>query len=191
MTGIVQSIKDEFVRYKSLAEGAIRQLSDGQLCEAGPAGSNSIAVICWHVSGNLRSRFTGFLTSDGEKPWRHRDEEFESRTVTRAELLRKWDEGWSVLLQALADLRDDQLDATVLIRRQPLTVHAALHRSLAHLAYHVGQIVYVAKALRGQDWTSLSIPPGQSEAYLKDPARDRASAHAAALGGAADGETRK
>jgi uncharacterized damage-inducible protein DinB len=181
MAGLVESIRDEFLRYKALAEAAMSQLSEQELSVQQTSGGNSIAVICWHVSGNLSSRFTDFLTSDGEKPWRHRDEEFESRAVSRIELLEKWERGWAVLLGTLADLTDNQLDQTVTIRRQPLLVHEALHRSLAHASYHVGQIVYIAKSLRGSAWTSLSIPPGQSDAVNRAPALDRAADHAARL----------
>jgi uncharacterized damage-inducible protein DinB len=181
MTSIIESIRDEYLRYKALAEGAIAQLDEAELSREGPNGGNSIAVICWHLSGNLLSRFTDFLTSDGEKPWRQREEEFERRTVTRAELLGKWEEGWSALLSAMSTLTDEQLQSTVTIRRQPLLVHEALHRSLAHLAYHAGQIVYLAKSLRGRDWRYLSIPPGQSDAYNQAPSSERASAHAATL----------
>ena len=138
-------------------------------------------VICWHLSGNLKSRFTDFLTSDGEKPWRQRDEEFQARRVTRAELLDKWESGWAPLLSTLMALTDVQLQATVTIRRQPLVVHEALHRSLGHTAYHVGQIVYQAKALRGVAWRYLSIPPGGSNAYNRDPTNEHAAGHTASL----------
>jgi uncharacterized damage-inducible protein DinB len=164
MAGIVDSIRVEFERYKKLAERSFEQLKDEELSQAGPGGSNSIAIICWHISGNLRSRFTDFLTADGEKPWRKRDEEFESRTVTRAELTAKWESGWRTLQDALSDLSDDDLARTVTIRSQPQTVHEALHRALAHISYHVGQIVYLAKACRGADWQTLTIPLGASEA---------------------------
>jgi uncharacterized damage-inducible protein DinB len=167
MMTIIESIRAEYLRYKALAEAAIGQLSDDDLSAQGPNGGNSIAVISWHISGNLRSRFTDFLTSDGEKPWRNRDEEFEARTVTRARLLTKWNQGWDVLLATLATLTREQLQLTVTIRGQPMLVHEALHRSLAHTSYHVGQIVYVAKSFRGKDWTYLSIPPGMSVAYNK------------------------
>lgn len=163
----IDSIRSEYLRYKALAEDAIAQLDESQLSADGPAGSNSIATICWHVSGNLRSRFTDFLTTDGEKPWRMRDEEFEPRRVSRAELQEKWEEGWTVLLASLSELTDAHLDQTVTIRGQKVSVHDALHRSLAHTSYHAGQIVYIAKAFRGDAWTSLSIPPGQSAAYNK------------------------
>jgi uncharacterized damage-inducible protein DinB len=178
---IIDSIRAEYLRYKALAEAAIGQLNDDDLSAQDPNGGNSIAVICWHVSGNLRSRFTEFLTSDGEKPWRNREEEFQGRAVTRAELLSKWNQGWDVLLETLAALTDEQLKLTVTIRGQPLLVHEALHRSLAHTSYHVGQIVYVAKSFRGKDWTFLSIPPGKSDDYNRAPAFERASSHQAAL----------
>jgi hypothetical protein len=167
MTSILESIHAEYLRYRHLAEEAMAQLSDAELSAPGPNDGNSIAVICWHISGNLRSRFTEFLTSDGEKPWRSRDEEFHPPAVTRAELLSKWNQGWEVLLSALATLTDEQLHGTVTIRHIPHQVHEALHRSLAHVSYHVGQIVYLAKSMRGGEWKYLSIPPGQSEAVNK------------------------
>lgn len=181
MTSIIESIRAEYLRYKALAEAAIDQLSEAELSAQGPNGGNSIAVICWHISGNLRSRFTEFLTSDGEKPWREREEEFRARTETRVALLSRWNQAWDVLLGTLATLTDEQLQLTVTIRRQPLQVHEALHRSLAHLSYHVGQIVYVAKSLRGKDWTFLSIPPGQSDAYNQAPTLERPASHQTAL----------
>jgi len=183
MREIVESIQGEYVRYKALAEGALGQLSEADLCVSGPNGGNSIAAICWHVSGNFESRFTDFLTSDGEKPWRRREEEFEARTVSRAELMAKWERGWSTVLGALAPLEDDDLGRTVTIRRQPLLVHQALHRSLAHAAYHVGQIVYAAKAMRGGEWRYLSIPPGGSAAYNENPRFERPASHADRLKG--------
>jgi proteasome lid subunit RPN8/RPN11 len=180
---IIDSIKDEYLRYKALAEGAIKQVPDAALTAAGPTGGLSIATICWHVSGNLQSRFTDFLTSDGEKPWRKREEEFESRTVTRAELLQKWEQGWSVLLASLAALSNDHLTDAVIIRGQSMKVHEALHRSLAHTSYHVGQIVYLAKAACGTDWTYLSIPPGQSDRYNQNPGSEKPAAHAKVIEG--------
>ena len=181
MTPIIESIRAEYLRYKALGEAAIEQCSETDLSTAGPGDGNSIAVICWHISGNFQSRFTDFLTSDGEKPWREREEEFRSRTVNRGELLSKWEQGWRVLLDALDALDDEHLHHTVTIRGQSLRVHEALHRSLAHLSYHVGQIVYIAKSLRGKEWKFLSIPPGQSDAYNKNPTFEHAAAHHAAL----------
>jgi hypothetical protein len=181
VTGIIDSIRAEYLRYKALAEASIDQLDEGDLSTPGPNGGNSIAVISWHISGNLRSRFTEFLTEDGEKPWRKREEEFQARTVSRSELLSKWNQGWAALLDTLSALSEDQLDRTVTIRGQPLSVHEALHRSLAHLSYHVGQIVYLAKSFRGKDWTYLSIPPGKSDAYNPAPQFDRPAAQQAAV----------
>ena len=173
MTTIIDSIRGEYRRYKGLAEAAMAQLSEEELSAQGASADNSIAVICWHMAGNLRSRFTDFLTTDGEKPWREREEEFHPRVVTRSELLAKWDQGWDVLFGTLGTLTDEQLRLTVTIRGQPLLVHEALHRSLGHASYHVGQIVYIAKSLRGADWSYLSIPPGKSDAYNKSPNKER------------------
>jgi hypothetical protein len=181
MTGVIASIDAEYRRYKSLAEAAMRQLTEPQLSEPGPNGGNSVAVLVWHVAGNLKSRFTDFLTADGEKPWRDRESEFGRRTVTRSELLAKWEDGWGALLGALQGLRDEHLRHSITIRGVSLTVPEALHRSLAHTSYHVGQIVYLAKCLRGEGWTYLSIPPGQSDQYNKRPTGEKASEHAAAV----------
>jgi uncharacterized damage-inducible protein DinB len=180
---IIESIRGEFIRYKALAEAAIAQAADAELVHQPAAGGNSIATICWHVSGNLASRFTDFLTTDGEKPWRRRDEEFLPRQVTRAELLAKWEAGWAVLLGALSGLSEERLGDTITIRGQALRVDEALLRSLAHTAYHAGQIVLLAKTFRADAWRSLSIPPGQSDAANQRPAHQRPEEHARALRG--------
>ena len=179
---VVASIEGEFRRYKALAEGAIRQVDEPALSVRGLGDQNSIAIIAWHVSGNLTSRFTDFLTTDGEKPWRHRDEEFVDRTVGRVELLEKWERGWSVLFATVADLTDDDLSKTVQIRSQPIPVVDALHRALAHVSYHVGQIVLLARAAAGGDWKYLSIPPGQSETYNRGPVKERPADHVKSIG---------
>jgi len=181
MNRIVSSVQAEYLRYKGLAEGAIAQLSDADLVVSGPGDGNSIAVLCWHLAGNLRSRFTDFLTSDGEKPWRHREEEFSRRAITKDELLAYWEGGWAVLLETLRDLTDADLDREVTIRGQPLLVVEALHRSLAHASYHVGQIVYQARGLKGTGWRWLSIPPGQSDQYNARPTMEQAAAHSESL----------
>ena len=162
---MIENFLKEYQAYRRLGLKAIAQVSDDALNQVLGADNNSIAVIVRHISGNLRSRFTDFLTTDGEKPWRKREEEFDDRRVTRAELLAKWERGWAVVLSALDALSDADLGATVTIRQQPLLVHQALHRSLAHVAYHVGQIVYVAKGMRGDAWKSLSIPRGMSDTF--------------------------
>lgn len=170
---MIVAMRAEFLRYKALGEKAIAQLRDEDLSAPPPGGGNSIAVICWHLSGNLRSRFTDFLTSDGEKPWRNRDEEFEPRHVSGHELNEKWHDGWEVLRTTLDSLDDTHLDATVTIRGEGLLGREALLRALAHVSYHVGQIVYAAKAIRGHEWTYLSIAPGQSNQYNVRPVLDR------------------
>jgi hypothetical protein len=181
MRDLVRSIEAEFGRFKAAGERAIAQASDAELTAAIAPGGNSMAVLVWHVSGNFASRFTDFLTSDGEKPWRRRDEEFDQRGVTRAELLEKWQRGWDVLFGALAGLSDANLQDAITIRGVPFKVHEALHRALGHTGYHVGQIVFLAKTLRGDAWTTLSIPRGASDAYNQNPSLDRPEAHAAAL----------
>ena len=181
MTSTIQFLRAEYLRYRALADAAVAQVDESDLTARPSGHDNSIAVICWHISGNLESRFTDFLTSDGEKTWRHREQEFDVRATSRAELLAKWDRGWTVLLGTLAELKDDDLPRTVTIRRQSLQVTEALLRSLAHVAYHVGQIVYVAKALRGGRWQFLSIPPGQSDTYNQSATLEKPSAHAQTL----------
>ena len=173
MRTVIASIEDEYQRYKKLAEASFRQLSEEQLSQAAGHTDNSVATIAWHIGGNLKSRFTDFLDSDGEKPWRDRDTEFLPRHITHAELLTFWEQGWQALHAALAALTDSDLSRTVKIRNQPLSVLEALHRSLAHTSYHVGQIVFVAKMLRGPNWQSLSIPPGKSAEYAKRPTLER------------------
>jgi len=179
MTSMIQSIAGEYRRYKALAEAALAQLSDSEIWAPTPGGGNSIATICWHISGNLRSRFTDFLTSDGEKPWRNREEEFQARSVPKAELLAHWEQGWRPLLTTLGALDDADLSRTITIRGQALGVDEALHRSLAHTSYHVGQVVYAARAWRGATWRFLSIPPGQSAAFNASPDLQMPDAQAA------------
>jgi len=174
MRDIVGSIEGEWRRYKTLGEGALRQTHDEELGYDGPGGGNSIAVIVWHIAGNLKSRFTDFLTSDGEKPWRNRDEEFRPRPdVSRDEVMSKWNEGWAILLDALAPLTDADLSRTVVIRGEKSQVHDTLHRLLAHTSYHVGQVVYLAKAFRAKDWECLTIPLGKSAEYNQNPTHEK------------------
>jgi len=169
MADVTSSIAAEYRRYKALGEAAIAQLSDAELARPSAGDSNSIVVIVRHIAGNLRSRFTEFRTTDGEKAWRNRDEEFEDRTLTREELLATWASGWEVLFATLSALTDDDLHQTVTIRGHSHSIHEALHRSLAHTSYHVGQIVYIAKSMHSADWRSLSIPRGQSAAFNQNP----------------------
>jgi len=175
MPDVISSIAAEYRRYKALGQASIAQLSDSELTRPAAGEGNSIAVIVWHIAGNLRSRFTDFRTTDGEKPWRNRDEEFEERVVTREELQAKWESGWETLFAALGMLTDEDLHQEVTIRKQPHSIHEALHRSLAHTSYHVGQMVHIAKSIRGAEWRNLSIPRGQSAAYNQNPDRERES----------------
>ncbi|MEM7234730.1 MAG: DUF1572 family protein [Planctomycetota bacterium] len=175
MRDLISSFEAEFRRYHVLGLGVIDQLSDEQIVwrSSERLSQNSIATIVWHIAGNLKSRFTDFLTADGEKPWRDREFEFAARKVSRAELLAKWESGWSVLLDTLAALDDAQLLDRVRIRNQELSVHHALCRSVAHVSYHVGQMVHIGKEMRGDSWEYLSIPPGGSESYNRNPTMER------------------
>ena len=170
-------IEAEYRRFKALGEGTFRQLSAEELV-TDTAGANSIAMIVWHIAGNLESRFTDFLTTDGEKPWRNRDSEFEPRTPSRAEIEEKWDRGWRILFGSLKELTDDDLGRTVIIRGVSMGVDEALLLSLAHASYHVGQIVYLGKCFRGNSWESLSIPPGKSDEYNANPVFEKAGGEA-------------
>jgi len=172
MNPVIDSIASEYRRYQALAEGAVDQLTGAELVEPDPGG-NSVATIAWHVGGNLASRFTDFLTTDGEKPWRDRESEFADRRTSREEILDHWHAGWSRLFDTLSGLTDADLERNVSIRGVPLTVIEALHRSLAHTAYHVGQIVHIARVRRGAGWRYLSIPPGGTTAYNADPSREK------------------
>jgi hypothetical protein len=173
MRELVGGIEGEYRRYRALAESTMEQLTGGELCTRVTAESLSIATIVWHVSGNLESRFTDFLTTDGEKVWRQREDEFAVRTVGKEELEEKWARGWDVLMKALASLDDGDLGKRVSIRGVDFTVAEALQRSLGHTAYHVGQITFVGKMLKGEGWTYLSIAPGQTEAYNANPTHEK------------------
>jgi len=161
----LQAIKLTFAAEKQTADRAIAQLENEQLHASLDPRMNCIAVIMKHVAGNLISRWTDFLTSDGEKPSRDRDDEFIDTLTTREELLARWEEGWSRLFAALDALTAADCQAMVSIRGEPMSVPAALCRSLAHTAYHMGQIVQSARALAGDRWTTLTIPPGGSNEF--------------------------
>ena len=151
--------------YKKLAEGALAQLSDQEFFGKPDPESLSCALLVKHIAGNLCSRFTDFLTSDGEKPDRHRDQEFEDAAgATRAGLMRSWEENWTLMFRGLEALRSEDLERTVTIRSEPYSVLKALNVASLHYAYHIGQIAYLAKHLRGPEWKSLSVPkPGQEK----------------------------
>jgi hypothetical protein len=172
----VQDFTDEYGRYRASAEKAMAQVSEEGLNRVLAPQGNSIAMLVRHMSGNLRSRFTDFLTTDGEKPTRDREREFAGGTYTRAEIDEAWRAGWAALEKALDDLGEDDLQSTVTIRGQKLSVHEALCRSLAHAAQHVGQIILLARIVATDDWKWISIPPGQSVAYNKNPTMEKAPA---------------
>ena len=162
--------------YKDLADKTFAQLEENDFHVQPNASSNSIAVIIQHMHGNMLSRWTNFLTEDGEKSWRQRDEEFEVHAYSRQQLLDMWDKGWDCFLDALQSLTEADLSKTIYIRREPLTVVDAINRQLAHYPYHVGQIVYIGRLIKDGQWKNLSIEKGRSEAYnasdaVKDPAK--------------------
>lgn len=181
MREVVGAIEAEYRRYKALGDSTLSQLDDEALCRVPGKESNSVTTVLWHVAGNLESRFTDFLTSDGEKPWRDRDAEFEPRVVSGEDAMAKWNRGWAVVLDALGHLSDADLARRVSVRGQPLSVAEALARSLAHTAYHVGQIVFLGKMWREAEWRCLSIPRGASRAYNANPRNEKPSAHATTL----------
>jgi uncharacterized damage-inducible protein DinB len=164
-TDFLSSARKQFAYYQLLGEQAMAQISDDKLFWQPNAASNSIATIVKHLWGNMLSRWTNFLTSDGEKPWREREAEFDNDLTTRAEVLAKWQEGWQCLFAALDALTPTDLDRTIYIRNQGHSVTEAINRQLAHYPYHVGQIVYLARLVADEAWQSLSIPRGNSAAF--------------------------
>src|SRR5580704_16757559 len=164
-TSYVEDAKAIFHQYKRMAEGAMAQLADEQLTTALDPEMNCIAQIVKHMTGNMRSRWTDFLTSDGEKPTRNRDSEFEKPPTTRAELMAMWEEGWGCLFGALDGLTDVDLGRTVRIRGEAHSVMQAINRQVAHYAYHCGQVVFLAKHLQSENWKSLSVPRKKSTEF--------------------------
>ena len=162
------AVINAFEANKRLADRAVAQVSNDKLHVALDTNTNSIAVIMKHVAGNLTSRWTDFLTTDGEKPWRNRDDEFVDSFRGRADVLECWEQGWACLFAALKGLKRDDLEKTVLIRGEPHSVPLALARSLGHTCYHVGQIVQLARVHAGERWETLIIPRGGSEQFNCD-----------------------
>ena len=173
---LLEEARRQFRGYKRMGEGAISQVTDEQLLITLDPESNSIAILIKHISGNMRSRFTDFLTTDGEKPDRHRDQEFElTGDPSRDELLRWWEQGWACVFAALDSLKPEDLMRTIYIRHEPHTVVQALNRALAHYASHIGQIVFLAKHLGTHNWRTLSVPRGKSEEYNRKMEEKRRS----------------
>jgi hypothetical protein len=168
---------EAFRNYKKLAERAIEQINEDEYFRALDEESNSVAVIVKHIGGNLRSRWTDFLTADGEKPDRHRDSEFVAETDTKASLTEFWETGWTALFGTLESLTAEDFGRTVQIRGEDFSVPKALNRSLAHTAYHVGQIAFLAKHFRASGWKTLSVPRGQSGEFNAYLAENKGQAH--------------
>ncbi len=169
----LEGFQTEFRRYRLLAEATIESMPSSELQRVGEGGNNSVAILMQHIGGNLRSRFTDFLTSDGEKAWRHRDQEFEDQGLTEQALHDLWQAGWQALGNTLGSLGEHDMARSITIRDVSFTVAEALTRSLSHVAYHVGQIVLLARLQQGQGWKPLSIPRGGSEIYRQNPTDER------------------
>jgi len=177
-TSYVKDSIDLFRYYKKLGERSMAQCSDKSLVAVIDAESNSIAIIVKHMAGNMRSRWMDFLTTDGEKPDRNRDTEFEDAPKTRAALMELWERGWKYVFDALEPLTEADLGRTITIRTEPHSVMQAINRQIAHYAHHVGQIVFLAKHLTAKmtgKWDSLSVPRGQSRQFAADVAAGRKS----------------
>ena len=162
--------------YKDLGEKTFEQLDEKDLHLLSTSESNSIAIIVQHLTGNMLSRFTNFLTEDGEKEWRQRDDEFEIHNYSKQQIIDLWNKGWECCFSALESLTENDLMTMIYIRKEPLTVVDAINRQLAHYPYHIGQIIYIGRMIKNKDWKNLSIPKGQSLQYnagdqLKDPAK--------------------
>jgi hypothetical protein len=170
----LDEVRRSFRGYKRLAEGGLTQLTNQEFFQLPDSESNCAAQIVKHMAGNLRSRWLDFLTTDGEKPDRHRDQEFIlTEADTRTDLMRRWEESFKIVFDSVASLKPEDFVKTVTIRGEPHTILQALNRSLMHMAYHVGQILYVGKHLRGHEWNVLSIPKGKSEEFNRMKPEDR------------------
>ncbi len=165
MTDYLETVKKQFEYYKMLGDKTLLQVPDDKLFWRFNENSNSIAIIVNHLCGNMLSRWTDFLSSDGEKEWRVRDLEFENQLSSRADLIERWDKGWECLFSALNSLAETDLQKMIYIRNQGHTVVEAINRQLAHYPYHVGQMVFIGKMICDQEWITLSIPKGNSEQY--------------------------
>ncbi len=164
----LSSTLKQFEYYKSLGDKTMDQLSFKELQHEFVEDSNSIAIIVKHIVGNMLSRWTNFLIEDGEKAWRHRDSEFEDTFQTKEELKQYWNKGWACLFDAIRPLSHSNLEQIIYIRNQGHTVTEAINRQLAHYSYHIGQLVFLGKLLKGKDWMSLSIPKGKSSTYNQE-----------------------
>jgi hypothetical protein len=166
-TEYLKIVQERFQSVKGLGDKTIMRLDEEDLHWSLNETSNSIAVIINHLSGNMISRWTDFLTSDGEKPNRNREQEFEDHIFSKQELIETWEKGWNALIVTLSELREEDLLKNIRIRGERHTVIEAIERQMSHYSYHVGQIIYIGKQLKGENWESLSIPKGKSEEFLQ------------------------
>ena len=164
----LNSVRKQFEYYKSLGERTFEQLNEKDLFWQYNEESNSIAITVNHLWGNMKSRWTNFLTTDGEKEWRNRDSEFESEIKSEVELISKWNDAWNCLFEALASINKENFDTKVYIRNQEHSIIEAINRQLAHYSYHIGQIVYIGKMIKGSEWKSLTIPKGRSTEFNQE-----------------------
>lgn len=164
----LDSLLKQMLYYKQLGDKAMAQLKDEELFFQFNEESNSIAIIVQHLAGNMKSRFTDFLNSDGEKPWRNRDAEFEVVIADRHTLEQEWESGWKVVIDTIQSLKEEDLEKIIYIRNEGHTVMEAFNRQLAHYPYHIGQMVFIAKVLKNNDWHSLSIPRNASKGYNQE-----------------------
>ena len=164
----LESVTKQFEYYKMLGEKTFDQIKEEDIFWQYNSESNSIAVIVKHLWGNMMSRWTDFLTTDGEKDWRNRDAEFEQDIRSKEELLAKWNEGWNCLFEAINSINKEDFGTIIYIRNMGHTIVEAINRQLAHYSYHVGQIVYIGRMIKGEEWKSLSIPKGKSMKYNKE-----------------------
>jgi hypothetical protein len=170
---MLKDFLDEYERYKVVGERALQQIPAAELNRILYANGNSAAMLVRHISGNLRSRFTDFLTTDGEKPWRDREAEFAVVEYDRQQVDEMWAQGWEVLFREVSALSEADLSLSVTIRGKSLTVHEALCRSLAHVAMHIGQIILLARLFQQGEWQWISIPRGQSAQYNLNPTKEK------------------
>lgn len=178
MNSYTTSIIKQFEYYKMLGDKTFEQVESKDIQWQYNSESNSISIIVKHIVGNMLSRWTNFLTEDGEKEWRHRDTEFEFSYFLKDDMIAAWDKGWECLFNAIKPLQTDDLERIIHIRNQGHTVTEAINRQLAHYSYHIGQIVFLGKMIKGNDWKSLSVPKGESTAYNKDKfSKDKGRRH--------------
>jgi len=165
MNNYITSLINQFDYYKTAGDKTLQQLSFNEMNYQLHDNSNSVSIIVKHMVGNMLSRWTNFLTEDGEKQWRQREQEFEATYTTKAEVLADWEKGWQCLYNAITPLKNNDLERIVYIRNESQTVADAIFRQLGHYSYHIGQIAYIGIMIKNEDWQSLSIPKGKSKAY--------------------------